>query len=177
MDKKEIEKQAYELLKSVHYDDNEDFIDIIRIAKDMGFSVGNALLNTNDDGFLLIQHGAKEILGIKTDKLIGVNSQRSLAWKRFIIAHEVAHYILHFPKQKTPIFAHRENRKGKNIIENDADFFAACLLMPKEKFRKKYEELKKMNLNEDDIITLLAKKFIVTPIMTERRIKEISTNE
>lgn len=56
----------------------------------------NAKLNDNEDGFLAIQPGetTKNGEACSEDKIIGVNLDRSLDWKRFIIAHEFGHFIL-----------------------------------------------------------------------------------
>lgn len=177
MEKAIIEEKVTEMMKNINYQDNLEEIDIIQIAKKLGFAVGNAILDEEDDGFIIVQDGAEEILGIKTDKLIGVNSKRALEWKRFIIAHEIGHFILHYSEQKSGgMYAHRDHKKGKNNLENDADYFAANLLMPREKFIDKYKELKEKNLNLDEIILLLSRKFVTTPRMTERRIEELQLN-
>ena len=177
MDKDAIEKKAIEMMEDIGYVDNTDAIDVIEIAKKLGFEVGNAVLKDDVDGFILVEEGKSEILGIKTDKLIGVNSTRNLAWKRFIIAHEIAHYVLQYSKvNNNGMFAHRDHRKGKDEKENEADFFAANLLMPREKFEKKYIELSEKNLEEDDMIILLADKFVVTQPMVERRFGELELN-
>ncbi|MBO5088915.1 MAG: ImmA/IrrE family metallo-endopeptidase [Lachnospiraceae bacterium] len=175
MEKEMIEKKAKEVMAEVHYEDNSDEIDVIEIAKKLGFAVGNAVLKDDVDGFIIVQEGAKEILGIETDKLIGVNSEKDLEWKRFTIAHEIAHYVLHYSNEKYKgMFAHRDHRKGKNEIENEADYFAANLLMPSEKFQEKYKELESKGLDVEEIIVLLSSKFVVTPLMTRRRIEELN---
>ena len=178
MEKQQIEDKVAELLKEVEYHDTGEVVDIIQIAKNLGFAVGNAMLTDDEDGFIIVKEGEKEILGIKTDKLIGVNSQRTLEWKRFIVAYEIAHYYLHYSSARNNgMYAHRDHRKGKNDVENDADYFAACLLMPKTSFKEKFNELKDKDLSLDEIILLLAKKFVATPRMTERRIGELGLNE
>ncbi|MBR2949949.1 MAG: ImmA/IrrE family metallo-endopeptidase [Lachnospiraceae bacterium] len=177
MEKMQIEKKAIELMNEINYRDEQEAIDIIQIAKNMGFAIGNAILDDDDDGFIIVKEGEKEILGIKTDKLIGVNSARTLEWKRFIIAHEIAHYRLHYSSnQYKGMYAHRDHKKGKNDIENDADYFAANLLMPREKFSEKFKEFKKMGLDYEEIVLLLARKFVVTSKMIERRIGELELN-
>lgn len=177
MEKTKIEEKAKELIQSINYQDQHEEIDIIQIAKDLGFAVGNALLDDEDDGFIIVREGAEEILGIKTDKLIGVNSKRTLEWKRFIIAHEIAHYVLHYSAQNTKgMYAHRDHKKGKNSVENDADYFAANLLMPREKFTEKFNELKEKGLDFDEIVLLLASKFVATTKTIERRIGELQLN-
>lgn len=177
MEKLQIEERATKLMESIGYCDNDEAIDIIRIAKSLGFAVGNALLTEDDDGFIIVEEGAASILGIKTDKLIGVNSERTLEWKRFIVAHEIAHYLLHYSSQGNQgMYAHRDHRKGRNDVENEADFFAACLLMPREKVVEKFKELKDKKLSMSEIVLLLAKRFAVTQKMTERRIEELGLN-
>ena len=179
MDEAMIEKAALDTIKEVDYVDNGDSIDIIQIAKRLGFVVGNAFLNDDDDdGFIVVDEGKEEIFGIKTDKLIGVNSSKSLEWKRFIIAHEIGHYKLHYSLERDGgIYAHRDHKKGKNNIENEADFFAANILMPREKFSRMYSELKEKKLTQEDIAMILAKKFVVTQVMASRRIGELRLSE
>lgn len=174
MDKEMIEQKALNLIEEINYKDDSDAVDVIRIAKMLGFAVGNAVLKDDVDGFIIVEEGKNDILGIKTDKLIGVNSERPLEWKRFIIAHEIAHYILHYSKEKDKgIYAHRDHRKGKDDIENDADFFAANLLMPRDKFTEKFNELKKKQLELEEIILLLSNKFVTTQETVQRRIGEL----
>lgn len=176
--KEDIEKKAHETMEQTGLSDSNEPIDAVTIARKLGFKVGNAVMEDDDDGFIIINDGTDDILGIKTNKLIGVNSARPLEWKRFIIAHEIAHYVLHYPEVKDKrLYAHRDHAKGKNEDENDADFFAACLLMPRELFTKRYDELKEKSLELKDIVVLLADRFCVTQLMAERRIGELKLNE
>lgn len=157
-------------------DDNADdrVVDVIGIAQGLGFVVGNAVLNEDDDGFIVVDESRKEIFGIKTDKLIGVNSNRTLEWKRFIIAHEIGHYILDFKEKNLEgLYANRYHSKGHSRRENAVDFFAASLLMPKNGFRSKYNEIKKKCSDSKEIVKELAKHFVVTVRMAERRVKEL----
>lgn len=172
MEKTVIEQKTEELLKQVNYTDGE--VDVIAVAKSLGFVVGNAVLEDDMDGFVIVQAGKNEILKIKTDKLIGVNSSRDLGFKRFIIAHEIAHYILHYSSESVNgMYAHRDHRKGRSDKENDADYFAANLLMPKDAFKKKYNELKDKELQLNDMLLLLASYFSVPLESAKRRIQEI----
>lgn len=174
MDTNKIERSVMDTLESAQYTINECPVDVIDVAKKLGFVVGNAILNEEDDGFIVAEEGRKEIMGIKTDKLIGVNSDRTLEWKRFIIAHEIGHYILHFKEKNLKgLYAHRDHKRGHNELENEADFFAANLLMPRESFENKYKEIKQVYKNNKEIIDVLSKYFIVTTRMTERRIEEL----
>lgn len=174
MDAAKIEKSALGTLSSVQYTVSNCSVDVISVAKRLGFVVGNAVLNEEDDGFIVVEEGKSEIMGIQTDKLIGVNSDRPLEWKRFIIAHELGHYILHFKEKNLKgLYAHRDHNSGHNELENEADFFAANLLMPRDSFKEKYAEIKKLYKNDREIVDALAKHFVVTTKMTERRIEEL----
>ena len=104
-------------------------------------------------------------------KVIGVNVERELGWKRFIIAHEFAHSILHY--QEGRIYLHREHTKGKNADENDADYFAAALLMPRNSFRRVYTELTQKGLHKKTICSQLAREYGVPLESVTRRIEEI----
>ena len=104
MDAFKIEKSVLDTLSLAQYTIGNRSVDVIDVAKRLGFVVGNAVLNEEDDGFIVVEEGKKKIMGIKTDKLIGVNSDRPLEWKRFIIAHELGHYILHFKEKKSKRF-------------------------------------------------------------------------
>ena len=174
MDKNFIEQKAIETLNLIDINEDTDAIDVIEIAKKLGFIVGNAGLENDVDGFIIVEKGKKEVLGQKTDRLIGVNATKELNWKRFIIAHEIGHFILHYNEnENNGIYAHREHKKGKSEQENEADFFAACILMPRELFVNKAKELLAKKLTKNEMIVLLADKFCVTHKMTERRFKEL----
>lgn len=51
---------------------------------------------------------------------------------RFTVAHELGHYFLHSNQGEQPIVAYR---KGSTRIEWEANWFAAALLMPRDKFK------------------------------------------
>ena len=160
-----IENDVDSLLKQSGYsEDTDSYVDIVDFAHHYGFDVVNADLDEKDDGFIAITSNLK---------LIAVNSKSSLEWKRFVIAHEFAHSILHY-KQGDSAYLHRENVKGKNEAENEADYFAAALLMPKNSFRKEYEKLKNMNLSENTICMQLSSIFKVPLESVSRRILELN---
>ena len=57
----------------------------------------------------------------------------SLARDRFSIAHEIGHYVLHYPLVKAPMKA---ARYGSTPVEWEANWFAAGFLMPEPLFRE-----------------------------------------
>ncbi len=56
---------------------------------------------------------------------------------RFTIAHELGHYFLHAGQGKVPVVAYRS---GSTRIEWEANWFAASLLMPLDKFGDALQE-------------------------------------
>ena len=63
----------------------------------------------------------------------------------FTIAHEIGHWILHkdlydYDKPKFILF-HTEYKEEGNQLERQADYFSACLLMPKGLVISKWNEL------------------------------------
>ena len=94
------------------------------------------------------------------------------------IAHEIAHYMLQYKQGTTnEMYAHRVHKTGKNEKENEADYYAAALLMPKERFITKYIECRERESRYDRMVEQLASIFAVTKRMIERRIKELKLNE
>ena len=164
MEKVLIGKRAKQVLDIISYDPTQDtYVDAVELANLFGFEVyeSSDLLATDDGSISVSKNG--------TEKTILVNENRSVAFKRFVITHELAHYLLHY-KEDGSLFKHREHIKGKGAEENDADYFAACILMPKDSFVREYKALKK---NSTNIILDLFNKFF-TPIESiERRIQEI----
>lgn len=173
MEKVAIENKVSALLEQYGYSfDHDTDVNIVDFTRKLGFIVGNAELSDNEDGFLAIQpHPSEKNVGSGTRKIIGVNANRPLDLKRFIIAHEFAHWVLHY--QDGQVFLHRENKKGKNSEENDADYFAAALLMPMASFSRVYSELKSKDLSRSVICSQLASKFKTPEESVSRRIDEI----
>lgn len=171
--KKEIEQKADELLKK-HKDCDNGFVDVVKIARNEGFMVAEFVFQDDTDGLIIVNTDVDNIAGLKTNKLIGVSSQRDYDFKRFIIAHELSHYFLDETedKKKGYILAARDAKHGRSEKENEHDYFAANLLMPKEAFLTQYEALIKHNSEEKTIATL-AMLFEVPHESVKRRIAEV----
>ena len=67
----------------------------------------------------------------------------------FTLAHELGHYFIHYLSQKNMVMKKLTNedkqtitftRLGSNRLEWEANWFAVGFLMPKEKFKKIYQE-------------------------------------
>lgn len=82
--------------------------DIVTLAREMGFTVCNAIMTDNSDGFIIVSSKPITICGIQSDKFIGVNTTRDIKEKRWIIAYELGCYITQKDLQKS--YAHIKYR-------------------------------------------------------------------
>lgn len=174
MEKREIEKKVQELLIDYgYYQDEQDAFDVVRFARSHGFFVGAGNMPDSEDGFLIMQPDSAGTVRDNGygEKVIVVNKDRPAPYNRFVIAHEFAHSVLHYKGQK--IYLHREHRKGKGEMENDADYFAAALLMPEESFRRSYQKLRDEGLEGDGVSARLAQLYRVPLESARRRIEEL----
>ena len=119
----------------------------------------------------------KELIGISGASLINngnriivINNQEFPTRRRFTMAHELGHLILHqdrifnFDENDVSVFYRNEDSsKGEYVREIEANLFAAALLMPENLI---VEEIQDANLEEspldEDNIDGFAKKFDVS---------------
>ena len=172
MKKNVIELKAYELLDKGNLRKDEP-VDIIRLAQNLGFAVGNVESKDDMDGFVIIDNDNDNLLDTKSSRVIGVNANRNFYTKRFIIAHELGHYQLQYNNEK--LFARRDKMHGRSVEENEVDFFAACLLMPGDGFIKYYEDIKVKQ--PERVIETLAEVFKVSEVSVIRRLQELGLVE
>lgn len=169
MERKEILNKAEQLLSHSGYDSRSDtYIDVTKLAMSLGFRVGESRkLSFKYDGFMSVSEDSSKLL-------IGVNYDRTIEEKRFIVAHELAHYCLHYINSNMEnAIMHREHIKGKGEIENDADYFAACIIMPCGSFKSKYNDLIDNGYELSDVVDRLQIIFKAPRESVQRRIKEV----
>lgn len=160
--------------------------DIVRICKKFDFDVYKMPLSKEKvDGVIWVDES-------KNIRRIGVNSALDMENSRFVIAHELAHYITKKENigQDKVLFAMRDkifHGEEKSKEENDMDYMAAAILVPKEEFLKDLNVLK-IDLNkicdhkegtvydvvEEKDIRLLSRAYNVTDEVIVRRIAEVS---
>lgn len=154
----DIEKKTIQLLDD--YLLSAPPINIEKLASKLGFEVLEEDLEDEVSGFLLSKNDRKVIV---------INTNHHVNRKRFSIAHELGHGILHdknrelyLDSKKTSYFFRDQNSSsGLNTIEIEANIFAAHLLMPQKLIQeliKKYS----IDLNDDDDLSALAKKLKVS---------------
>lgn len=172
LSKQEIENKAALLL--MEFDIYEPFVPIEKIVKGNKINIIHHDFDDEVSGVLVIKDNVATI---------GVNKANSLERKRFTIAHEMAHYILHWnpvsnsnqevfvDKDLFMKFRNTKNEYSKEEvrIEQEANAFAAALLMPKHFIEDELNKTEYQKLQEPDIIQKIAKRFKVSePAMTYR---------
>ena len=79
---------------------------------------------------------------VKQAKIIFVNTNLRTSRKHFTIAHELGHHYLGHPLHNGAIICDSDSVFGKNKPEQEkeADYFAACFLMPENMVKQKRTE-------------------------------------
>lgn len=72
-------------------------------------------------------------------------------------------------------YAHKCPRQKYHISKNAVDYFAANLLLPKERFTEQYTKLKEI-YKDKQLARRLAQDFIIPVNIVEERIKQLGLN-
>lgn len=122
---------------------------------------------------LLEHRGGKFHIFINNDRLVHGHMPRA----RFTFAHELGHYFIDDHRNalesgKAPSHPSFTNFTSKNVVEWQADYFAACLLLPEERvktdvFRRKFNFI---------ILDELSKKYQTSITSTAIRFSEIGNH-
>jgi Zn-dependent peptidase ImmA (M78 family) len=125
-------------------------------------------LGEETSGVLVVENGKGSI---------GYNPKDSYVRRRFTVAHELGHYVLHSNSNHLFVdnfflIKFRANNiytKDEYWQEQEANAFAAALLMPEEFVNKELIDKNISNIDEGDFIEKLARKFEVSiPAMSFR---------
>lgn len=154
-------------------------VDIFKFATELGFDVRAAKLPGEIEGLIIVDESSEKISKFRTSKVIGYNIKFDLIKNKFIVAHELAHYI---DEKMSPsnqgskiVVAAREPcgpNYSNNADEQRKDYMAAALLIPKEDLLKKIP--KDMSLLDDQFYQKLADYYRVDIRLAKRRVKEVS---
>jgi Zn-dependent peptidase ImmA (M78 family) len=78
----------------------------------------------------------------RREKLIKVASKFRLEWRRFTLAHEVGHWVLHpnlTSLREAPLSGGERANARRSLAEQEADFFAAELLMARKLLNRAFK--------------------------------------
>ena len=172
---KKCETLALELLE--RYEITNPPIPIEKIAKKIGLNIVTFKFEDDIAGALIIE---------KETGTIGINPTNTIERRRFTIAHELGHYLMHkigneFFVDKDFLVKWRNASTSKyNDIEKtqeiEANAFAAAILMPKNLIIAEIEKSTMKNLGEGELITELANRFKVSTIAMSYRLTNINNN-
>lgn len=150
------------------------YVGVEEVARHLSLSLQPSLMEDETSGMLVVKNGKAAI---------GFNHSHSEVRKRFTIAHEIGHYVLHH--QKDGLVENLFFDKGLKVYrrtdtsaydnsdfkrETEANAFAANLLMPE--FMIKSEVEKYDSLSDEDIQEL-ADEFKVSSIAMTYRLKNL----
>lgn len=176
---REAERLADKVLEIGGYLGKSAPTPIVKIVNDFEFAAYKANNIPKDiSGNIFIGGSTKKDYG--KDKVIIVGADEDLPHQRFIIAHELAHYLMDYIGNDK--YANNEYTFSKTYpkINHDsmeeirADRFAAELLMPKKVFLAEYvKAMKRSDYSKEYTIPYLAELFKVKESCVKRRIQEV----
>lgn len=163
------ENKAVQLLKDLNIKDLP--IPVNKIAKEYDVVIKPYDLGEDISGVLVINEGKGTI---------GYNPFHPKVRQRFTIAHELGHYLLHVRKKQDLFvdkgfkvhFRDQISSIGIDKLEQEANAFAAAILMPENLLSNKIMELD-LDLTDEEAIKKLAKIFDVSPIAMTIRISNL----
>ena len=169
--KREIRKKAdsfREKCKVSRY----GIIDLFRECERLGYKLIRYPLDENADLGLVLRKD--------NDIVIFINSSSRLSREIFTLAHEIGHIILHIDTENTFIDNQKTITDGsKDEKEQEANYFAACLLMPEDEVDRFIDlELPdfKNGLSAIDIARMMS-EFNVSYEMTLNRLESLGKIE
>lgn len=167
MGRRRAENAAHRLLQQTGVGEHPP-IDVRRIAKTLGISIierpqlSKAGYGTIS-GLLLRREGSTICI---------INRDHTSTRRRYSIAHEIGHFILHPPEEAYIDVAARSDRSSAGIDprEIEANAFAAALLIPEQLLRQRVPDPLDISFENDaENVSQLAKEFNVsTMAMTYR---------
>jgi Zn-dependent peptidase ImmA (M78 family) len=155
-----IEQKGEEILRACRISSAP--IPLEDIFTHLGITVVRNNLGEGVSGILIIENGKGTI---------GFNPADAKTRQRFTMAHELGHFVLH-RQLESEVFIDRDfivkyrSEKDYTVLEarqeQEANIFAAALLMPKDMLKSEFEKKEYANLKERAFIDKMAKVFDVS---------------
>lgn len=180
--RKELEIIVHEFVSDNALDFRND---IFRQLEKINFSVYGVKFNKPLSGMLLVDERESKVVNFKSNRVILYNNMYDIYDVRFIIAHELAHYIYekHENKSKKLLIARRDRVLGyqDNVDEQEKDYMAAAILIPFDDIKNKIEERKEVMgenyfetvMDDEYLIQTIQREYKVPSILVKRRIEEV----
>ena len=151
-------------------------IPIVQVAHQLGLDV-YALddMPSRINGAMYLNIGDEDVLRSSggNPNIIIINGMLDAEHKRFTVAHEVGHFLLHQNQDDTFLIYHQVEDE-EDGIEGEACKFAAMLLMDEDVFKQKFYGLKAAGIvNKKEMVQNLRRIFCVPWRAAERRMQEL----
>ncbi len=166
--KREIRREAYSFREQCKVN-RFGIIDLFKDCERLGYKLIRYPLGENADlGLVLVKDN---------DKIIFINTCSRLSREIFTLAHEIGHIILHISGEQSFI----DNQTtisdwNKDEKEQEANYFAACLLMPKDEVKRfidlELPDFEKAGLSAMDIARIMS-EFNVSYEMALNRLESL----
>ena len=157
--KRAIAKQAQSLLKD--HEVTAPPVPVERIAKKLGARLRYSPLNDELSGMIFVKDGTP---------IIGVNALHHPNRRRFTVAHECGHLMLHKAQISKEVHVDKDfpmlmrdsvSEAGVNEMEIEANIFAAELLMPEALLAKALGN-DPFDIDDEGVVSSLARSFKVS---------------
>lgn len=156
--------------------DNENsiIVPVVEIAKEFKFDTFQKRMPWFLSGFIKINEKCKK--KFRTDHVICINVKVNPYQQRFVIAHELAHYLFDYNHASSTYYNTYIKNDHKTESERRANTFAANPLMPRTKFAKEYIKAAKINSDPIFIMVYLSDTFKAPRKAVLKRMSEVGCN-
>lgn len=174
MQRNEVKKRAEDFCKQ--YGITEYPVEIVRVCNENDLKVFEEYLGGDVSGLIVVDEKTWE--KYDSNQFISVNLTDSAVRRRFTIAHELAHYVLHRNKD-SKLYAHRDlnnDQETRSSIEQEANYFAANILMPEKLVKNRVEEIRKDtwgNVSGSELVKEIADDFVVSESAADVRLRQL----
>ena len=157
--RKLIQNRVNELLDNCRV--KEPPVDLERIVHSLDIPIQETTIEGDVDGFVVTS-------AANHTAVIGVNRARPLNRRRFTIAHELGHALLHTGETVhvdvgfEVKLRNSQSSEGVSLEEKEANLFAAELLMPERFLHADLDSFGSLDLENQDSIRGLARKYQVS---------------
>lgn len=158
-------------------------VPVMDIAESFGFKVyTHSGIPDGAAGNIYVGGTTESMYG--TDRIILIGDREELPHQRFIIAHELGHFLMEYlgsgwedtPNKVFTMAYSKERHERGGMRETCADRFAAELLMPRGEFGARYlRAMENLMFDKEYAVPVLAQNFCVKPSSVTKRIAEISS--
>lgn len=162
--RKEIENKALKILSK--YGNDGLFVNVVKIANDIGFTVCEADFEDEIESFVLADENEIKLKDISSNRIIGVSRELNWLKKREMIAKELGCFLLSNEENN---FAHKTYGRDKKGI----DPFAVSLLLPADKLIRENKKMSKKDFSFEQKIRILAQNFGVSELLMVYRFGEL----